>query len=454
MIPQQIWCLILALACQWALVPASVWAAAAPPAGLVVEEVRPGTAGHQAGLLPGDILVAWRRGPVALAGLPESGELAQPFDLAEVFLEQMPRAEVTLLGRRGEEPFSWVLRQGTASAWPGIRAVPLLSGGILEQYRRAAGELKAAGGEASTAALRAAAAEVRSQGAEELAAWFLAEGARQLAEEKRWEEADTLYQEALAHGAARQPAVAAQLYREWGNLFHQRFTWDRALERYERALEADRRKPFPSLAEAGSLAGLALLDLRSGGSRDEEELYRQSIEIRQRLAPGSEEAALGWLQWGHGLAMAGEWQAAVERYRHAFRLLPESGVSPLLLAEGLVSLAFVLEQLGENEEAREAWHRAHSLLMKEAPEDILAASATQGLGMVAVRQGDLARGEELLIRAGELFRRHRPDGVDEADNLRELGRVQRLARKREAGSRTLCKAMDMVEALRQRLRAQ
>ncbi|HEX2225316.1 MAG TPA: hypothetical protein VHN15_14040, partial [Thermoanaerobaculia bacterium] len=51
----------VALAACAVLAPAAAGAAPPPGSGLVVEEVRPGTAGQKAGLLRGDILVSWRR---------------------------------------------------------------------------------------------------------------------------------------------------------------------------------------------------------------------------------------------------------------------------------------------------------------------------------------------------------------------------------------------------------
>ncbi|HEX2222811.1 MAG TPA: hypothetical protein VHN15_01250, partial [Thermoanaerobaculia bacterium] len=393
-------CSLGMLACLAALVPegaSAVTAGAPAPPGLMVEEVRPGTAGQKAGLLPGDILVSWRRGPAAEAALPVAGELALPFDLAEVFLEQMPRAEVTLLGRRGAEERSWVLPQGAPSVW--VRTAPVLSGDLLDSYREARARFETpAGLEAGATALRGAAARARSRGAEDLAVWFLARAADELAKGGRWEEADTFYNEALALHASRAPAVSAQLYREWASLFYQRFNFDRATELYERALAADRRKGFGSLTEAWSLAGLALMDVRGGGSQDEAALYRQSIEIRHRLAPGSAEDARGWLLWGHAEALREQWGPAAERYQRAVAILAEQKAARLLLIDTLRNLARVLGNLGEAEAARQTWLRAQSLLLEEAPEDPMMASITQGLGLVAAGQGELGRAEELLGR--------------------------------------------------------
>ncbi len=347
---------------------------------------------------------------------------------------------------------SWVLPQGAPSAWEGVRTAPLLSGELLTLDHTGRAQLETAGFEEGVAALRAAAQNARSRGSEDLAVWFLAEAARKLAQEQRWEEADTLYSEALALEAPRRkPAVAAQLYREWGDLFQRRFAWDRARECYERALTADRRKAFGSLTAAWSLAGLGLIDLRSGGPEEEEDLYRQAIEIRQRLAPGSAEDAMGWLQWGHAAALAADWPAAIERYQRTIGILPERGASRLLLAEALANLAYVQGKQGEAEAARKSWTRAQALVMAEAPEDYLVAGIDQGLGLMAAQQGDLHRAEALLQHSLEVCRRHRPGSLDEADSLRELGRLQMQVRKQGAGSRHLCQAMDVVEAWRGKL---
>lgn len=435
-------------------VPGAVSVPPAPPTGLVVEEARAGTAAHKAGLLPGDVLLSWRREPVAVPGLPAAGELALPFDLVEVFLEQMPRAQVTLLGRRGPEEKSWVLPRGAPSASEGVRTVPLLSGELLALHGEARAQLEAGDSEAGVATLRLAASSARAQGAGDLAVWFLAEAARKLAWEQRWEEADTFYQEALfLEASPRKLFLTAQLYREWGKLFDDRFSWQRADECFRRAWDADRQKGFASLAEAWDLTSLARIDVLSTGPRDQEGLYREAREIRHRLAPGSAEDATSWLQWGHAARWRSDWSNAAERYRRAIEILEKNDASRLLLADALANLGQLQAEQKELKAAQESLQRAYSLGLQEAPEDYLIAGITRGLGSLAAGKGDLQQAEQLLSRSLEVCRRHRPGSLGEADALRELGLVQVQNGKREIGSQHLCQSLDVIYDWRLKLRA-
>src|SRR5262245_15085879 len=100
-------------------------------AGVVVEEVAPGFAAAEAGLVPGDVLWSWQRAAAAAPNDdPATGTIAAPFDLDDVEWEQAPRGVVTLVGRRGERPLVAVLPAGP---W-GLSARPPLSSSTLAAY--------------------------------------------------------------------------------------------------------------------------------------------------------------------------------------------------------------------------------------------------------------------------------------------------------------------------------
>ena len=81
--------------------PQRVAEAAGTPS-IVVEAVEKGSAGHKAGILPGDVLTSWERAasPPANPSTAQGARLS-PFDLAEIEVEQAPRGPVTLFGSRG-----------------------------------------------------------------------------------------------------------------------------------------------------------------------------------------------------------------------------------------------------------------------------------------------------------------------------------------------------------------
>ncbi len=402
--------------------------------------------------MPGDVLFSWQGDPSA-AGFPASGELVLPFDLVEVFIEQVPRNQVTLHGRRGAEAKAWVLPQGAPSAWQEVRTVPVLEGDLLLLYQRGREQLRATDFEAGTATLRSAATLTKSDRSEDLAVWLLAIAAQDLAKNHQWGQADAFYAEAVAWNAATgEPFVAAQLLREWGSLFQDRRAWWQAEECFERALAADRKKPFESLAEAWSLAGLGSTDNRSRGPKDDGALFQQVLEIRHRLAPGSADDALGWMHLADAAARGGDWAKAAESYDRAVRMLENLETGRLLLAEALSNLGYVQMERGEDAVAEGFLLRSHSLL-REAPNSFLMAGVAQSLGLIAAKKGELQEAEKHLAESLEVCRQSVPGSLYEADALRELGLFQLQAGKSEAASRHLCQALDRVETWRQRFRS-
>src|ERR1700761_9027269 len=70
------------------------------PPGVVVEKIDKGSAGERAGLKESDVIVKWTRDDAY-------GSIDSPFDVTLVELEQGPRGNVTLIGLRGKDTFSW-----------------------------------------------------------------------------------------------------------------------------------------------------------------------------------------------------------------------------------------------------------------------------------------------------------------------------------------------------------
>ncbi|HEX2645019.1 MAG TPA: CHAT domain-containing tetratricopeptide repeat protein [Thermoanaerobaculia bacterium] len=410
-------------------------------------------AAKEAGLEPGDVLLSWHRieSPVT-SRCPSAGKLALPFDLVEVFLEQVPRGAVVLEGRRGAGMMSWVLPGRAPSDWQAVRVAPVLSGKLLDRYQEGRAALQSEEFEAGIASMRSAAAEAGASGFHDLAAWFLSEAARSLGWVDRWGEADALYGEALSLpiSSERKSIVTAQLLREWGELFRARLSWARAKDCFERALAADRQKSFESLSAAWSLTGLGYVYNRSRGSQRDGQPFEKATAIRHRLAAGSSDDAASWFHWGNAAVADGENQIAIDRYERAIRILEGLETGGLLLVETLSSLALVRLQQGETDLAERTWSRAYSLVNQIAPDDFLVAGITQGLGPLAESRGDPARAKALLTRSLEVCRRNEPDSLYEAEALRELGQLEIRLREDETGSRHLCRAMELVESWRRK----
>ncbi len=121
--------------------------------GIVVDAVKKSFEGEKAGLQPGDILLHWTRDTA-------EGEIASPFDLSWVEVEQAPRGAVTIEGLRGAEKQVWVL--GPAS-W-GLDARPNFSGDLLAIYLE--GQKRATAGDSSGAMKLWRSAAVQAQGSQ------------------------------------------------------------------------------------------------------------------------------------------------------------------------------------------------------------------------------------------------------------------------------------------------
>ena len=160
--------------------------------GVVLVRVAPGLAAERAGLRPGDHLQRWRQGDAR-------GDLASPFDLAEVEVERGPRGPVEVSGRRGDEnvvvslfPDDWglearpALPAETAAAFDAARA--LADSGREEEGRTALRDL----------------AE-RQQGPDRVA-WAWLELARAETRARRYDAAEASIRKALAAAPGAAPA--------------------------------------------------------------------------------------------------------------------------------------------------------------------------------------------------------------------------------------------------------
>lgn len=242
---------------------------AVPEAGLVVEAVLQGSTGDQAGIRPGDLLLAWSRPPAP----PLS--LGSPFDLYEVSIEELPRGPVTLTGRRGNEEASWVLPGGSPSIVAEIETRPVLPAEILALYQEGEG------------AWPRAAALAAEGGKPEIAVWLRARLAAASMAAERWDEADSLYEEILKPLETAGSRVAPHLLREWGRALLGRRLRVPAKDCFRRALALDRRAEPESLAVAEDLSGLGAAADQEGA---ESELLA-ALGLRETLAPGSAQVA-------------------------------------------------------------------------------------------------------------------------------------------------------------------
>jgi len=450
--------LILLFQATGAMAPATVPQAEsslppADPAGIVVESIRQGSTGDKAGLLSGDVLLAWSRDPAPPANpYGAAGTFATPFDLTEVFVEQVPRGNVTLIGRRGAEALRWVLPGGSPSAWQELETAPILSEELLTLYQ--SGREAAADGRfgAAVEAWRSAAAAALSRGDRILSVWLQVHAARALAKAQEWAAADRLYREALADLQSPAEDVAIlHLLREQGKLLQEQRAWPRAEEAYERGRVLAHQLGGHDLGEAASLVGLGSVAVMSRGSKDPALFYDRALALRRRWARDSWDVAELWQDWAISTAYNHELPKARELQQRAVDRELRSGTSGLYLADRLTFLAYLEYCQGEEAKSTELWHRALDLLRGDAPRDLQVVSIQQGLATLAAAQGDFAEAANRLQQPLALVREIAPGGFEEAGVAYDLGVFERKARQWEASATHLCQAADIVESRRQKV---
>lgn len=389
--------------------------------GVVVERVEPESPGERAGLQPGDTILSWS----CAASLPgfshtSSGSIRSPYDLLPLEIEEAPRRAVILRGKRGDVEMVWTFRAGE---W-GIEARPGLPHDLTALYLEGKAQIEAGDLAATERSWRFAAESARTSSDARIAAWLLDKLARTLAEAGKWPEADAAYGEALA--ALEQQAeslAAAQLLRRWGDTFERRGAFDAAVERFQKALDLDRRSAPKSLAEARTLNNLGITAARRSDYPTAEELLLKALAIREELAPGTAEVTgslnnLGILARLSGaLARAEEYLTRGEEIQR--RLAPDTSDHALLL-QNLGNLAADRGDL----EAAESFHRqALAIFEKTAPAGDGVADCLDNLASIALHRGDLATADDLYRRSLTLREQSAPDALRASTTLVNLGNV-------------------------------
>jgi len=437
-------------------------AAVAGRAELLVEAVPPGSPPALAGLVAGDVLVAWSRPSPRPGEPPASGRFGRWSDFAHLITEQAPRGPLRLAVLRGGEPVElqvpagdWTARvrprldrggetalaEATAlqaagevdaaieiltslaacgpaedpdlAAWAGMRR-----GGLFAANRRP-GAAAAAFHDAAEAA--AAAGDPAGQGAALVAA------ARMLLVANDVAAADAALDTAAAVVRAAFPASLslARTLSDQAQVASLRGDLARAETLLEETQRIEAAEVPGSIELAKTLNNLSLVRMDRGDLLGAESLRRRSHRLIAALAPGSLLEAQALNNLATVSAERGDLAAAEELYRRSLELKERLAAEDADIAQTVMNLGLLALDRADPEQAASRFRHALERFSVAVPNGPDVANARVNLGNAAVASGDLATAEREYRSAREIYRALAPDGVDEAGCLANLAAVAR-----------------------------
>ena len=408
----------------------------------------PGGAVAAAGLRPGDVVTAWRRGD-------GGGAITSPFQLALVEQQQAALGAVTLTAVRGSRTVTAQVRCGgwltqarpvmdaaTATRWLEDRAVA--ESGDVEPVlalAEAAGGAAVRRGDRLTAAwwhLEAAVGEARRDDHEAgrreleagadlldddlLRAVFWEQGGERLEQASRPPLAIEAFRSSLALFAAGQPAPAAEAFArvQLGHLEPHS-----SEEGLQHAVAVYRGLGGERFETAWALNVLGAAQFHRGDPAAAEASFEEAHDIVRRVAPDS--ALAGQVCGNLGLVSLKQEDYAAARGWLQAALELNSRLAPTGLNVGYTAnfLGLLAKRTGRFEEARAWYQRALEAFELQRPDGVEVAGTLTNLGNVAVSQLDLVAARRFQERALELRERLRPDSSDVAGSLNNLGSAVR-----------------------------
>jgi CHAT domain-containing protein/Tfp pilus assembly protein PilF len=391
----------------------------APLRGVVVEEVGAGSAGEKAGIEPGDVLLSWVRAAAPPANPDETGgDIGSPFDVADIELEQAPRAAVTLRISRSGANLSVTVPPG---AWA-IAVRPAFGEVLLSRYRQGR-DLLAKETDQAAGVWRDLAVQAHNANDRELAAWLLFRVGDALAAARRWDEAHAAYQAAIAavkddgNGLAR----VAGIWDAEGTAFERQNDLLRAETAHREALRIREMNSGAGLAIAASLTRLGTIAVARSDLVAAEESFKRSLAIREKLAPASLGVAADLSNLARVAAERDDLGTAEELLRRSLAVSEKLAPDGLEVAGRLNSLGVVAYNRGDLATSEVFYRRSLAIREKQAPDSLEVASSLNNIGVVAKERGDFAAAEEFYRRSMAIREKRIPGSPEVAQSLNNLG---------------------------------
>jgi CHAT domain-containing protein len=389
--------------------------------GLVIEDVRAGSAPDIAGVRPGDVLLRWSR-PAAPPAHPEAASAAfdRPGDVLVVEYAEAQVGGLTVTVRRDAALQDLAVPPGLWS----LAVRPQLAPADLAVYERARAVLKGPEPAPGLDALNDLARSWERDGRISDAAWLYYSLARLAVRARVWPVADAAFAEARrAAQAAGDPVGAAFALAFEGRSLETRGDLAKAALRHQAALELYRAAGGSPLLVAWGLAQVARVTYDSGDLAGSEAHHLEALEIAQRVAPSGTHEAQTLASLSMIAGERGELAAAEELNERSRRILERFPASATDLPVVLTNAAGLAFERGDLGAAEDALLRAEAIFERNHPESTPHAGNLTNLGSIASARGELERAERYHQRALALQERLTPGGHKVATIVRHLGDV-------------------------------
>lgn len=389
--------------------------------GLVVEEVAGGGAAEKAGLRAGDRVLAWE----VQGATGRRGSFREPFEVAEVEVEQGPRGRVVLHGQQEGQPRSWTLAPGDWKLTPR----PEFAAPRLEQYEASRPRRSPAAGSPPDAPERgeSLASALQAEGGWREACWVLLQAGAGRAQSKQWPEARSDFDNARAiAGVAGSRVVEARAWEAQGAAALSGRDLPQAEDAFRNALDLRRKLVAggENLAVAMAQGRLASVAFQRGNLAAAEDLWTRSFHIREREAPGSLPAGNCLIGLGAIVSKRGDLAAAGGMLQRALAIRETLAPGTVEHAQVLGNLGFVRREQGDLAAAEELYRRSLDVLERLAPEGPETGTALIHLGVLAVTRGEWETADAYTRRALRIHEKHDPRSRFVTACLNNLGEIQ------------------------------
>jgi CHAT domain-containing protein/tetratricopeptide (TPR) repeat protein len=414
---QGLWCLLVTLALPTLLAVEARQPGPAPAAGVVVETVAVGSSARQAGIQPGDAIVAWTADESLRAS---TSPLRSSFEITDLEIQQAPKRQLFLKGSRSGVAIDWTLQPGIL----GLTVRPVMPTELLDLYTAGDTLVKAKQTTQGTERWRQAADRSSELGDTVLSTWFVTRAGTALTDARQWEAADTAFADALARAEhVNSGTILADIHRQQGRSYQIRQAWSQATASYERALEADRLLAAESLAVALDAALLGGIAWRTDKLEEAETWFARALKLREALAPGSIAIADSLADFA-GLADDRGNLQDFERYqKSALEIILRVAPDSLRMGSAYHDLGILRHNQGDLKGAEELYRKGLAIREAAAPDSIWVSISLNSLGLAARERGDLDEAEQFLSRALTIQEREAPGGFAVAQSLNNLGIV-------------------------------